>query len=120
MPQIPKEIVSGVGFGVAVGPDGSVLLTSNGRNANEDNIFLLQDLNGDGDYRDEGETTVWQSRAVSGDVPDRPRAVAFAPRDLVVAVAEPGTLLLLAIGFLSMAGMAGFSGRRRSRVKNSD
>ncbi len=116
---LPSEFVTGAGFGVAVGPDGSILLTSNGRNPNEDNVYLLQDLNGDGDYRDEGETAVWLSRSVSGDVPDRPRAVAFAPRNLVVAVPEPGSLPLLAIGFISMAGLAGFS-KQRSRVRRSD
>ncbi len=78
---------------------------------------MFQGLNGDGDYRDEGETVVWLSRAASGDVPDRPRAVAFASRDLLVAVPEPGSLPLLAFGFLSMAGLSRWL---QQRVSNSN
>lgn len=106
---LPSELVSGAGFGVAVDENGNIVLTSNGRNANEDNLFLLQDLNGDGDYLDEGETIAWLSREANGSFPDRPRAVAFAPRERLVAVSEPGSLPLMAIGFLSMAGFAGVS-----------
>ncbi|WP_282608293.1 hypothetical protein [Pelagibius sp. Alg239-R121] len=109
---LPSGFESFAGFGVAVDADGNIVLTSNGGDANQDNIFLLQDLNGDGDYRDAGETGIWLSRQANGSFPDRPRAVAFTSQNPVVAVAEPGSLPLLAIGLFSVLGLSGLAGRR--------
>ncbi len=114
---LPDEIVSSVGFGVAVDDDGNVVLTSNGRNPEEDSIILLKDLNGDGDYDDPGETTVWASRLANDTFPDRPRAVTFVEPGLVVAVAEPGSLPLFGLGLLSAVTLAGLRKRRGAKLR---
>ncbi|MEM8813061.1 MAG: Ig-like domain-containing protein [Pseudomonadota bacterium] len=61
------------GFSVAADEDGNLALTANGIDTN---IATLTDLNGDGDFLDEGETLILASSQVS-DPLDRGRAVAF-------------------------------------------
>lgn len=59
-----------VGFSVAADEDGNVTLTADG------NVVTLTDLNADGDFLDEGETTILGSDQFD-DMLDRPRAVEF-------------------------------------------
>lgn len=101
-------------FDIAVDAQGNIVLTSNGGSAspNQDNVVLLSDLDGNGDYFGTGETIIWTSRALTGDFPDRPRAVAFNNKTLI-AVAEPESLALLSAGIVLLAG---FSTRRRRAI----
>jgi len=66
-------------FAIAIGPGGDFVITSNGSNdpGTTDNVFRLSDLNGDGDYFDDGETIVWVSGHGPDAFVDRARAVAF-------------------------------------------
>ncbi|MCA9283575.1 MAG: hypothetical protein KDA22_00055 [Phycisphaerales bacterium] len=76
--QVPAGFELGSSFGLAIGPDARLALGSAGATT-ADNVFLLQDLNADGDYLDDGETTVWANGgAGSGDFVDNPRALEFA------------------------------------------
>ena len=92
---IPTGFEFGANFAIATGPRGELSITSNGPDPNEDNIFRLIDLNGDGDYLDQDETIPYLSRALTGFFPDRPRALAYAQN-----VPEPNTVL----GLLGLAG----------------
>ncbi len=95
----PSNIPTGFDFGagafsVATGPSGELSITSNGSQPNEDNVFRLIDLNGDGDYLDADETIIYSSRELTGFFPVRPRVVEYAK-----SVPEPTTLLgVLGIG----------------------
>ena len=80
-------------FSIDVGLNGELAITSNGGDASEDNVFQLIDLNGDGDYFDEGETVPYLSRLLTSNVPERPRAVAYAQNPSNV-VSEPVFLSL--------------------------
>ncbi|MEM1170981.1 MAG: PEP-CTERM sorting domain-containing protein [Cyanobacteria bacterium P01_H01_bin.35] len=94
--NIPTGFDFGVGaFSVATSSSGELSITSNGSQPNEDNVFRLIDLNGDGDYLDADETTIYLSRELTGFFPVRPRVVEYAK-----GVPEPTTLL----GVLGMAG----------------
>ncbi|MEM1298428.1 MAG: Ig-like domain-containing protein [Pseudomonadota bacterium] len=67
---VPDGVGATISFSIAADEDGRVSLTAS------DSVLLLKDLNGDGDYLDEGETVVAASEEL-GDPIDRPRAVAF-------------------------------------------
>jgi len=75
---VPSGYVSSVAFSIAAGPNGELAITSNGGDANEDNVFQLVDQNGDGDYLDAGETVPYLSRLLTSTVPVRPRVVEYA------------------------------------------
>ncbi|MEM6714212.1 MAG: hypothetical protein AAF622_04005 [Cyanobacteria bacterium P01_C01_bin.147] len=65
------------GFSIALGPDKELVITSNGRDA-EDNLFRLVDTNGDGDYLDAAETIPYLATSLTGIFPERPRSVEYA------------------------------------------
>lgn len=65
-------------FAVAVGPGGEIAVTSNGTDTgNQDNVFRLVDLNGDGDFFDTDETIVWAQGNGDGPFVERARAVEY-------------------------------------------
>jgi hypothetical protein len=92
---IPSGFAAGPGaFSLATGPRGELSIAFNGSNPNEDNVFRLIDLNGDGDFFDEDETVVYASRQLTGFFPERPRVVEYAR-----SVPEPSPLLgVLGVG----------------------
>lgn len=95
---IPTGFAFGVGaFSLATGPKGELSITSNGTEANEDNVLRLIDLNSDGDYLDEDETIVYASRELNGFFPERPRVVEYGK-----TVPEPSSIL----GLLGLATAA--------------
>lgn len=101
---LPQGITSFVGFGIGINDDGSVLLTSNARDAAGDNLFYLVDLNGDGDYLDPGETNVWLARSQHGTLPNRARnAIGYVPTQAPAPVPLPAgaPLILGALGALA-------------------
>lgn len=74
---LPAGFGNSVGFAIAAGEDGDLVVTSNSGTATERNVVHLTDLNGDGDYMDAGETVIFVSNALDPDVGQRPRSVAF-------------------------------------------
>jgi hypothetical protein len=54
---VPAGFVLTTAFAIAAGPSGTLAITSSGSD-NADNAFLLRDLDGNGRFDDEGETTV--------------------------------------------------------------
>lgn len=94
----PDGFPPGAVFSVAaIGDD--LFFTSNGGDAASDNIYRLVDLNNDGDFLDPGETTIWTSRELTGDLPIRPRAIAA-----FTTVPEPSMLAVFAGGLLLTLG----------------
>ena len=86
--QLPSVFENFAGFSIAADGEGRIALTSNDSDRFGDNVYILDDLNGDGDYFDVGETNILASRAFDGDALDRPRAVEFyeaPPLDLQIA-----------------------------------
>lgn len=75
--QLPGVFDTFAGFSIAADGEGRIALTSNDSGAFGDNVYILEDLNGDGDYFDVGETNVLASRAFDEDTLQRPRSVAF-------------------------------------------
>ncbi|WMS40912.1 Ig-like domain-containing protein [Acuticoccus sp. MNP-M23] len=75
--QLPGIFDTLAGFSIAASGDGQIALTSNDSGASGDNVYLLTDRNGDGDYFDTGETNVLASRAFDEDTLARPRSVEF-------------------------------------------
>ncbi len=75
--QLPGIFDTLAGFSIAASGDGQIALTSNDSNASGDNVYILTDRNGDGDYFDAGETNVLASRAFDEDTLHRPRSVEF-------------------------------------------
>ncbi len=73
---VPAPYELGSTFSIAVGPMGTLAVTSNG-SSDADNVFLLADLNQDGDYMEAGETIPWAVADMVGDFVDRARAVEF-------------------------------------------
>lgn len=57
---LPEGLTSGISFSVAVDEDGNVVLTGNVFGSNS-HLITLTDLNGDGDFLDEGETSLFGS-----------------------------------------------------------
>lgn len=97
------------GFSLAVNDlTGEIIITSNDSDAGGDWVVRLFDLDGDGAFLGEGESSIVLSRLDQGISPDRPRSVAFysAP---VAPVPLPASLPLL------MAGLAGLALLRRAR-----
>lgn len=99
---LPKGFGFDFGFDLAHADDGTLALVSNGLNAETTGIFTLFDLNGDGDFLDEGETTVSVSGLYS--TLGKPRPVDFYT-GTVAPVPLPAGLPLLA-GALGMAFLA--------------
>ena len=75
---VPEGFELSASFSIAANSEGELVITSNGIDANEDNIFRLVDLNSDGDYFDDGETIPYLSRLLTSNVPERARVVEYA------------------------------------------
>lgn len=98
---------TGLDFGFDLNSDGSgsLAILSNGFSPETTGVFILTDLNGDSDFLDLGETTVFASGTDFPDFLGRPRPVAFYDGfDPVTAVPLPaGAMLLLsALGLLAL------------------
>jgi len=74
---LPSGFGNQIGFSIAAATNGDVLITSNSGDATARNVVRLTDLNGDGDFMDQGETIVTVSNAVDAAVGQRPRSIAF-------------------------------------------
>lgn len=75
--RVPAGFGLSSSFGLAIGPEGELLVGSAGADEN-DNIFRLVDGNGDGDFLDDGETIVWASGHGSGVFIENPRSLEYA------------------------------------------
>lgn len=97
------------GFGLALNETtGEILITSNAGSANGTWITRLLDLDGDGAFWGDGESQVVLSLLEQGEVPDRPRNVAFyTPAPVPLPAGLP--LLGAALGGLALL-------RRRRRA----
>lgn len=93
------EFATFVGFGVAAAENGDLVLTSNGF-GNEDTLIYLTDLNGDGDYFDDGETLVPLAGPRDG-LPVRARNAQF----YIAPIPLPAGLPLLAGGLVLLGPM---------------
>ncbi|MEL6205182.1 MAG: Ig-like domain-containing protein, partial [Pseudomonadota bacterium] len=71
---LPEGFGFDLGFSVAADEDGRVVLTANSF-ASTNDIVILENLNGDNDFLDSGETTIFASEAEGGI--GRPRSLAF-------------------------------------------
>ncbi len=99
---LPDPYFSEIGFGMSVGADGSILLTSNAGSDLGRSIFYLLDLDGDGLFFGEGETQVVLNAADSGGFPNRPRNVMhYAPSPIPL----PAGLPLMASALLMIAAL---------------
>ncbi len=105
---LPEGFEAGAGFSITV-DDSGIFITSNGGSGapEEDNVFHLVDLNGDGDFFDEGETTIWLSLVDNGEFPIRARSV--------IGYESPAPVPLPASLPLLIAGLGGLSALRRRR-----
>lgn len=74
---VPGVFETFAAFSVAADGEGRIVLTSNDSDAFGDNVYILTDVNGDGDYFDIGETNVLASRAFDEETLERPRSLAF-------------------------------------------
>ncbi|MEM9212789.1 MAG: SGNH/GDSL hydrolase family protein [Cyanobacteria bacterium P01_F01_bin.150] len=98
---VPDGYLSSVAFSIAASDNGMLAITSNGVDPNEDNIFQLTDLNGDGDYFDEGETVPFLSRLDTDTVPERPRVVEYAANPTPIV---PGIVLTATDAYYTFSG----------------
>ncbi|MCV6585612.1 MAG: Ig-like domain-containing protein [Marinibacterium sp.] len=73
--MLPEGIGADIGFSLAVDDDGTVVLTANSF-AGQSSIVRLENLNGDGDFFDAGETVLFGSESYDAQL-DRARAVEF-------------------------------------------
>lgn len=85
---MPEGFGADIGFSVAADEDGNLSLTANTFGA-ANNVVRLSDLNGDGDYLDAGETSVFGSSSYDDQL-DRPRAVEFYEGKAEVTSATAG------------------------------
>lgn len=82
---LPSGAELGSVFTLAIGPGGSVAIGSSGSDA-QDAVYLLTDLDGDGVFLSDGETSVWRGAGGgSDDLASRVRAVEFALGDPCIA-----------------------------------
>ena len=72
---LPAGYTASAGPGMEASSDGTIYLTLNGAQASQDNLVRLIDVNGDGDFKDDGETVVLASRLDGDDWLSRPRPV---------------------------------------------
>lgn len=75
--QLPGVFNTFAGFAIAADGQGRIAVTSNDSGPFGDNVYILDDLNGDGDYFDTGETNILASRAFDGATLFRPRSLEF-------------------------------------------
>ncbi|GAB5373743.1 MAG: hypothetical protein AcusKO_02050 [Acuticoccus sp.] len=74
---LPDVFDTFAGFSIAADGEGRIAVTSNDSGAFGDNVYILDDLNGDGDYFDAGEANVLASRAFDETTLERPRSLEF-------------------------------------------
>jgi hypothetical protein len=100
---LPAGFLFDVGFGLAAGPNDDLMLALNASANGGRSMVRLSDLNDDGDYFDDGETSIWGSALELGGFVDRARTVEF-----IAQAPEPATLTLAAMGMglLAMVGSA--------------
>jgi hypothetical protein len=103
------DAIFDIGFGLAVGPNDDLMLALNSGDAAGRAMVRLTDLNGDGDYLDDGETVVWGSAVGEGGFIARARTVEFIAR-----VPMPAPIWLMSVG------VAGIALGRRSRRREAD
>ncbi|WP_162933134.1 VPLPA-CTERM sorting domain-containing protein [Roseovarius sp. EL26] len=95
----------GIDFGFDLNSNGTDTLTivSNGLTPETNGVFLLTDLNGDQDFFDEGETTVFASEQAFPGIFGKPRPVAFYDGMVPAVVPLPAGLPLLICGVAGLA-----------------
>lgn len=74
--MVPPGVSLGSAFDLALGPPGVLGLVSSGSDL-QDNVLVLSDLNGDGDFMDAGETSALVVGNGTGVFADNARAIAF-------------------------------------------
>jgi Ca2+-binding RTX toxin-like protein len=72
---LPAGHAVSVGPGIGIGSDGSILLAANGTGDVADDLIRLVDRNGDGDFKDAGETSIVLSSADGADHLSKPRPI---------------------------------------------
>lgn len=75
--KLPAGFANSIGFSIAAAENGDLVVTSNGTQPSQRNVVRLTDLNGDGDYMDDGETIIAGSNALDAAFGQRPRSLAF-------------------------------------------
>ncbi|HET7716062.1 MAG TPA: hypothetical protein VFK86_10590 [Bauldia sp.] len=75
--HMPEGFDASVGFSIAAGPNGDIVITTNGGTPGLRNVVRLTDLNGDGDCMDGGETLIALSNALDATAANRPRVVTY-------------------------------------------
>ena len=85
---MPEGLNAEIGFSVAADEDGNVTLTGNDFGGNS-HVISLSDLNGDGDFLDEGETQIFGSNTY-GDQLERARAVEYYEGSAQVTASTAG------------------------------
>ena len=74
---MPEGFAASVGFSIAGGANGDVIITTNAGDASGRNVVRLTDLNNDGDFMDVDETVIALSNAIDAAIAGRPRAVTY-------------------------------------------
>jgi len=72
----PPGYLMGSSYGMAIGPGGELMVGSAGTD-DKDNMFRLVDLNGDGDFLDDGETILWAKGNDAGVFIENPRSMEY-------------------------------------------
>ncbi|WP_170330681.1 Ig-like domain-containing protein [Ruegeria arenilitoris] len=85
---MPEGLNAEIGFSVAADEDGNVVLTGNDFGGNS-HVISLTDMNGDGDFLDEGETAIYGSNTYDDQL-TRARAVEFFEGTAQVAASTVG------------------------------